>query len=463
MRIWAGTLALATTAWGCPLEVRETPGCRLDSVSCNDSNPCTNDSCDESNGQCVFEPVATGANCDDGNLCNGVATCSTAGVCETAEPIAVDDGDPCTRDSCDADTGTVTHEAIDGCGESFWTPLASDNAPSARVRHTAVWTGNEMIVWGGRPAPGEVTDTGARYDPETNSWAPVTTFGAPAPRHSHTAVWTGSEMIVWGGFGASGYETTGARYNPVNDTWTAISTSGAPGGRTFHSAVWTGTEMLVWGGINNTSPLSSGARYALGADTRTALPGSGSPSSRFKHAAVWTGSTMIVWSGSNTFDWLDDGAVYDRTGDSWVNATSQANVPFIRAGASAAWVGSHMLIWGGWDGGNYLGEGSQYDPMADTWMAISDAGPSGRAEHAWVWTGDKLVVWGGCNDQGCETPLGDGGHYDTDNDTWIQIGSDPGLSARIRATAIWTGTVVLIWGGENASATLGDGARATIE
>ena len=37
----------------------------------------------------------------------------------------------------------------------------------------------------------------------------MTTTGAPAARGYHTAVWTGSEMIVWGGY----YN------NYFNDTW----------------------------------------------------------------------------------------------------------------------------------------------------------------------------------------------------------------------------------------------------
>ena len=42
-------------------------------------------------------------------------------------------------------------------------------------------------------------NTGGRYHPAGNSWTAVTTTGAPAARRNHTAVWTGSEMIVWGG------------------------------------------------------------------------------------------------------------------------------------------------------------------------------------------------------------------------------------------------------------------------
>ena len=36
----------------------------------------------------------------------------------------------------------------------------------------------------------------------------------------HTAVWTGSEMIVWGGFDG-GYLNDGGRYNPAANSWTA--------------------------------------------------------------------------------------------------------------------------------------------------------------------------------------------------------------------------------------------------
>ena len=44
-----------------------------------------------------------------------------------------------------------------------------------------------------------ISNTGGRYNPSTNSWTPTSTTDAPSGRYSHTAVWTGSEMIVWGG------------------------------------------------------------------------------------------------------------------------------------------------------------------------------------------------------------------------------------------------------------------------
>lgn len=69
-----------------------------------------------------------------------------------------------------------------------------------------------MIVWGGDDA-GFRTNTGGLYNPAGNTWTAVTTTGAPSARDYHSAVWTGTEMIVWGGNDGSG-TNTGGRYTP---------------------------------------------------------------------------------------------------------------------------------------------------------------------------------------------------------------------------------------------------------
>lgn len=66
---------------------------------------------------------------------------------------------------------------------------------SSRIGHTTIWTGMEMIVWGG--AGGCIT--GGIYNPDTDSWTPTSTINTPSQRVGHTAVWTGKEMIIWGG------------------------------------------------------------------------------------------------------------------------------------------------------------------------------------------------------------------------------------------------------------------------
>ena len=89
------------------------------------------------------------------------------------------------------------------------------------------------------------------------------TSGPPDPRAGPTAVWTGSEMIVWGGGNNLGNLNTGGRYNPATDSWTATTTTNAPTARAYHTAVWTGSEMIVWGGYDGTY-LGSGGRYNPG-------------------------------------------------------------------------------------------------------------------------------------------------------------------------------------------------------
>jgi hypothetical protein len=135
-----------------------------------------------------------------------------------------------------------------GCVDNTWTATSTINAPTGRYSHTAVWTGSEMIVWGG---VGDGMNTGGRYNPSTDSWTATSTTNAPSARYDTTAVWTGSEMIVWGGLIENPPSTTntGGRYNPSTDSWTATSTTNAPSARYVHTAVWTGSEMIVWGWI----------------------------------------------------------------------------------------------------------------------------------------------------------------------------------------------------------------------
>ena len=92
--------------------------------------------------------------------------------------------------------------------------MTTTGAPTARYFHTALWTGSEMIVWGGDNYASVFND-GGRYNPATGSWAAVTTAGAPAARFSHTAVWTGSEMIVFGGSGINGTLNDAYSYTPT--------------------------------------------------------------------------------------------------------------------------------------------------------------------------------------------------------------------------------------------------------
>ena len=229
------------------------------------------------------------------------------------------------------------------CTDDTWTPTTLTNAPDARSHHTAVWTGSEMIVWGGDNSG----DTGGRYNPSTDSWIATSTTNAPTAREWHTAVWTGSEMIVWGGDAGATRLNTGGRYNPITDSWTATSTANAPAARGFgHTAVWTGSEMIVWGGLgNNGVRFNTGGRYNPITDSWTATSIINAPSVRHFHTAVWTSSEMIVWGGEELSS-LNTGGRYNPVTDSWT-ATSIVNAPSERYLFAGIWTGSEMIVWGG--------------------------------------------------------------------------------------------------------------------
>jgi hypothetical protein len=184
-------------------------------------------------------------------------------------------------------------------GSDTWSSVTTTGAPSPRFSATVVWTGSEVIVWGGNAPPNNTPlNTGGRYHVASNTWTNTSTLGAPAARGYHQAVWTGSEMIVWGGYGAGGQLLdTGGRYNPVTDTWTALPTTNAPAPRASTTTVWTGTHVTIWGGFVAGTWSNTGASFDPVTSTWTPLTLTGAPSQRAAHSAVWTGSEMIVWGG----------------------------------------------------------------------------------------------------------------------------------------------------------------------
>ena len=79
----------------------------------DDQNPCTEDICVPSSGQCGLL-VADGTPCGDGDPCNGGEACQS-GACVEGDPVVcADDGDPCIDDVCDPGTGACGVPAEDG-------------------------------------------------------------------------------------------------------------------------------------------------------------------------------------------------------------------------------------------------------------------------------------------------------------------------------------------------------------
>jgi hypothetical protein len=128
-----------------------------------------------------------------------------------------------------------------------------------------------------------------------------------------------------------------------------------------------------------------------------------------------------------------------------------------RTGQATVWTGQQMLIWGGGSGkqgADLNSDGAAYDPAANSWSMLP-AGPlSARSGMAEVWTGHDMFVWGGYdhNTPGSFHAAADGALYSPATHLWRQLPPSP-LSPRVQATALWTGSEVIVIGGEPAVTT----------
>jgi len=263
-----------------------------------------------------------------------------------------------------------------------WSIITSQDGPLRRTGHSAVWTDREMLIWGGQAsATGDILGDGGRYDPVVDRWLTLSEDGVPSARRSHTAIWTGREMIIWGGScGGECVLNNGARYDPSTNVWSPMSLVGAPAARAAHTAVWTGREMLIWGGRCGTDcALSDGGRYDPRTDSWLPIASTdGNPSPRSGHTAVWSGREMFISGGSppSSPDPLGDGGRYDPLVDTWSPLPSE-NAPFPRFQHTAVWTGWGMIIWGGSPGGQrsrLIQTGAVYMP----YLGLPHADASGR-------------------------------------------------------------------------------------
>ena len=336
----------------------------------------------------------------------------------------------------------------DACLGDKWTVTSTTGAPSKRFNHSAVWTGSEMIVWGGESAVSIFVNTGGRYNPATDTWASINATGAPAPISNPTAIWTGQEMIVWGG-SVSSSSNSGGRYNPTTNTWTAMNTVSGLSQRFRHKVVWTGSEMIVWGGYYG-GALNGGARYNPATNSWAATSFNNEPQARYSYTMVWTGSEVIVWGGYNSANVpFNSGGRYNPTTNSWT-AVNLTGVPSGRGDHTAVWTGSEMLIWGGYNGTSAINTGGRFNPATNAWAALNSTNaPAGKRYHTAVWTGSEMIVWG--------TDLV-GGRYTPSADSWgLTSVVNPPPGKRTDHGAVWTGNNMIVWGGQEGTTVFDSG------
>jgi len=143
---------------------------------------------------------------------------------------------------------------------------------------------------------------------------------------------------------------------------------------------------------------------------------------------------------------LDEGHAYDPLTNSW-QAISAPGAPSARQNHTAVWTGSRMIVFGGTTDDGYGSDGASYDPVTNTWAPIStlDA-PSGRTQHTAVWADNKMIVWGGYGDDGL---LNTGASYDPATNTWTPLAQVNPPAARRLHAASWANGRMYVIGGTN--------------
>jgi hypothetical protein len=360
-----------------------------------------------------------------------------------------------------------------------------------RVGHAAVWTGREMVLWGGAPdLDSDPLTDGAAYDPAAGTWRTVP--AAPlSPRFGPTALWTGAEMVIFGGTSTDGdILGDGAAWDPATNRWQPLPASPL-GPRVGAVVAWAGDRMVVWGGATVPPPdnpdaptqmLTDGAAYVPATNSWVPVPAAPIPA-RSGAESVWTGSRLIVTGGYHEGD--DD----DRTDGAALDPASGAWSP-IAARPAPGSCGETVPCDGVWTGTMALfpAEGLAYEAAADRWSTVSPypaADASVLADPA-VWTGTRLLTWGSPADPSVDsgdpaapgatatddtgaggsdgTNAGDaplapavGGLYDPATGRWGAVAGGP-LATRLMQSAVWTGHELLIWGGTAGDTALADGA-----
>jgi Galactose oxidase, central domain len=325
-------------------------------------------------------------------------------------------------------------------GAAGWTPLP--RAPIApRSEYAAIWTGKEMIVWGGYSGNTQHGD-GAAYDPATRTWTKLAASPL-AGQDLPVTVWTGKDMLIFGGSGTSGASSNGAAYDPATNTWRKLAPIPASlGGNLTGSgsyAVWTGKVMVAWGFFERSGRQAlAAATYNPAANSWTAGTAAPAQAPEFGDA-FWTGKQMIVW-GSSAHS--PEGFAYDPATGRWSTLPAAPLSRAARDSMLAAWTGRYLVVGGGDSRTGLQKDAAAYDPATNSWTRLPDApaGFEGNGTAPDIWTGASVIT--------IEDAVPGGRPLSLDLTTrrWSPGPKAP-VPGRQEAHEFWTGSEALVWGG----------------
>ena len=325
---------------------------------------------------------------------------------------------------------------------------------SARIAQASVWTGTELLIWGGvedsqgQPMAGD----GAAYDPATRAWTPMPASPL-SPRNTAFAVWTGTRALFWGGGnGSVAPLMDGASYDPASRTWAMLPAAPVRAdARGRQAIVWTGMQMVV------IQP-GAGAAFDPATSSWTTVPALPHLAGwqPFVIGAGWTGSQVITWVASRSpTNGLRFGAYSWVPGSqAWTPLPGRpdyADFPF----GTAAPIGDRLLFLGGDScppGASCpvqdFFDGAWFDASSGMWTYLPEtfSGGSGPA----VWTGSAMVVFAtragastGPPDRPSDIPAGAAAAFDPSTDVWTDLAPCP-IPDLTNASLAWTGRQLIV-------------------
>ena len=311
-----------------------------------------------------------------------------------------------------------------------------------------MWAKGRVVVWGAA-LPGSIDNvaTGGEYDPVADAWSPL----PPAPVGAcpeRAAVWTGAEIVYWGGVPrhCPAEPSDGAAYSPATNTWRVMAAAPQPHGFRYPEAVWTGREVVVWGGGYEDRMLAEGvthlphaAAYDPRKDSWRRLPdvpspwsGDGAPALTVSH----DGRVFVYRAGQM--------GLLDEKRGKWTPVGDPAPRPRGVPGCSSIGgdvvvgvvLGDEVRIWQGNCGRS---EGVSFDIEFKEWRRLRDA-PFGYPSDLVV--AGRFLYAAADGDDGKVAVY----RYDVAADRWADLPRDE-LDVAVSADVIWTGQELLVMNG----------------
>jgi hypothetical protein len=392
---------------------------------------------------------------------------------------ALPEGGPCDRagsvqtSACGA--GKSQFRVCESAQFTGWSACAAPGfrdmaaAPSelvGRAFHASIWTGTEMLVWGGTNGEGAPLENGAAYNPRTDTWRMLP--AAPLAARSHmTSVWNGELWMIYGGHLAKQagvallpLATDGAVYNPKTNTWKKMVDLQL-GPRERVSAVWEPQrkKFILWGGLPSTSlgaqtGLSTGRFFVPALNASSDMPPLNSSVGTGRAAtAFYDDQKMHVFGGDGCAGLpCKDAIVFDTFNQRW-EKFAPVLPGNLKDGKLFDWSvtprpAGGIVIYGGRVAGKAVHEGYVYNAGSKMFSRLPDV-PALVAEVAEKRTtffcGSRFGFFGGL---AALDFTSSGALLKDDGLGWEPLPtSSP--SPRLGATSASFGNEVMLWGGRH--------------